>query len=104
MASRKYADNAAAELARLKQEHPAIAAGIPQHVVELLIEQTGIEEAEITIDAKIVEDLGLDSLDVVELAMGLEEKYHVEFDDERAERAITVGDLVRELKDAGARV
>jgi acyl carrier protein len=54
-----------------------------------------VEEDQITMESVIVEDLGADSLDVVELIMRLEEKFDVEIPDEDAEKIQTVGDAVR---------
>ena len=60
---------------------------------ERLVER-GIESDKVTFDAKLVEDLGLDSLDTVEVTMGLEEKFSVEIADEELEDVSTVGEAV----------
>lgn len=58
------------------------------------MEQLGINEAEVTPDASFVEDLGADSLDVVELIMALEEEFDLKITDEEAEKIATVRDAV----------
>ena len=59
----------------------------------LVSEQLGVDRAEMTPSAKILEDLGADSLDVVELVMALEEAFDIEISDEDAELMSTVGDV-----------
>ena len=63
-------------------------------VKEVLVEQLGIEESEITDDASFAEDLDADSLDLVELIMDLEEGFGVKISDEEAQSIGTVGDAV----------
>ena len=65
-----------------------------ERVKEVLTEQLGIEEADITEEASFQEDLDADSLDLVELIMSLEEEFGTEISDEDAERIRTVGDAV----------
>ncbi|MEM7244355.1 MAG: acyl carrier protein [Acidobacteriota bacterium] len=67
---------------------------IRARVKEIIVEQLGVEEEEINDDASFVNDLGADSLDVVELVMALEEAFGVEISDEDAEKIGTVGDAV----------
>ncbi len=57
--------------------------------------QLGVEEGSITPESSFVEDLGADSLDVVELVMALEEEFGVEIPDDQAEKIVTVGDAVK---------
>ncbi len=57
--------------------------------------QLGVEEEKITPASSFVEDLGADSLDVVELVMALEEEFGIEIPDDQAEKIITVGDAVK---------
>ena len=64
-----------------------------QTVVDILVEQLGVQEAQLAPDARLEEDLGADSLDKVEIIMTLDEKFNVSVPDERAERVSTVGDL-----------
>ena len=61
----------------------------------MIAEELEVDEAQITMDSLIVDDLGADSLDVVELIMRLEEKFSVEIPDEEAEKIQTVGDAVK---------
>ncbi len=72
-------------------------AGTFDRVKAIVVEQLGVAEAEVTPEASFVEDLGADSLDVVELVMALEEEFDVEIPDEDAEKIITVGEAVKYL-------
>jgi acyl carrier protein len=72
-------------------------AGTFDRVKTIVVEQLGVAEAEVTPEASFVEDLGADSLDVVELVMALEEEFDVEIPDEDAEKIITVGEAVKYL-------
>jgi acyl carrier protein len=56
--------------------------------------QLGVEEEKITPESSFVEDLGADSLDVVELVMALEDEFKIEIPDDQAEKIVTVGDAV----------
>ncbi len=69
-----------------------------EKIRDFLVEQLGIDEDAITMDASFEDDLGADSLDLVELVMALEEEYDVEIDDEEAEKLKTVGDAVNYIK------
>ena len=62
-------------------------------IAQVLAEQLGVDKSTITKDSKIVEDLGADSLDVVELLMTLEDAYNVKVSDEEATGLSTVGDI-----------
>ncbi len=66
-----------------------------EDVKAVIAEELEVEEDQIQMDSKIVDDLGADSLDVVELIMRLEEKFDVEIPDEDAEKIQTVGDAVK---------
>lgn len=72
---------------------------IEQRVKDIMVEQLGVNADQVTPDAKIVEDLGADSLDVVELIMGLEEEFGYEIPDQEAEKLQTVGDVVKYIED-----
>jgi len=63
-------------------------------VREIVCEQLGVTEDEVSPSAAFIEDLGADSLDIVELVMALEEEYDLEISDEDAEKIRTVGDVV----------
>ncbi len=67
-------------------------------VKRIIIDQLGVEEAEVTEDASFVDDLGADSLDTVELVMALEEEFGIEIPDEDAEKIITVGDAIKYIE------
>lgn len=64
-------------------------------VKAVIAEELEVDEEQITMESQIVEDLGADSLDVVELIMRLEEKFELEIPDEDAEKIQTVGDAVK---------
>jgi len=67
-------------------------------IKEMIAEQLGIGAEQVTDDAKFIDDLGADSLDVVELVMALEEEFDVEIADEEAENIATVGDAITFIK------
>ena len=69
-----------------------------EKICAILCDQLDVEEDKITMDADIVDDLGADSLDVVDLVMSLEEEFDCEIPDEAAETVKTVGDLVRYIE------
>lgn len=63
-------------------------------IKEVVVEQLSVDVNEVKEDAKFVEDLGADSLDVVELVMALEEKFDIEIPDDEAEKIATVKDVI----------
>jgi acyl carrier protein len=67
---------------------------VEQRVKEIIVEQLGVNESEVKPEAKFVDDLGADSLDLVELVMALEEEYNMEISDEDAEKILSVGDAI----------
>jgi acyl carrier protein len=70
-----------------------------EKVKEIIIEQLGVSETSITTEASFIDDLGADSLDIVELIMALEEEFDLEIPDNDAEKVVTVGDVVDYIKD-----
>ena len=69
-----------------------------EKVKETVVEQLGVEEDEVTMESSFIDDLGADSLDIVELIMALEEEFDIEVPDEEAEKITTVGDVVEYIK------
>ncbi|MFZ2314065.1 MAG: acyl carrier protein [Gammaproteobacteria bacterium] len=67
---------------------------IETRVKKIVVEQLGVKEDEVTVDASFVDDLGADSLDTVELVMALEEEFETEIPDEDAEKILTIKDAV----------
>jgi acyl carrier protein len=67
-------------------------------VKQIIVEQLGVNESEVQPNAKFIDDLGADSLDLVELVMALEEEYNMEISDEDAEKIQTVGDAIEYIK------
>ena len=67
-------------------------------VKEVVIEQLDCDPVEVKEDSKFIEDLGADSLDVVELVMALEEKFDIEIPDEDAEKILTVADAIKYIE------
>ena len=70
-----------------------------EKVREILAEQLDIETEEITMESQIADDLGADSLDVVELLMSIEDEFQVEIPDEEIENIKTIGELVKYIED-----
>lgn len=68
-------------------------------VKDIVVEQLGVDEEEVNEQASFVDDLGADSLDIVELVMALEEEFDLEIPDEDAEKIKTVGDAVSYIKE-----
>ena len=69
-------------------------------VKAIVVEQLGVDEAEVTIDSTFIDDLGADSLDIVELVMAFEEEFNVEIPDDVAEKIKTVKDTVEYIDSA----
>lgn len=63
-------------------------------VKEIVVEQLGVDEADVAMDSTFIDDLGADSLDIVELIMAFEEEFNIEIPDEIAEKIKTVKDAV----------
>ena len=71
-----------------------------EKVKGIIVEQLGVAETSVTIEASFIDDLGADSLDIVELVMALEEEFDMEIPDADAEKVVTVGDVVDYIKDS----
>lgn len=69
-----------------------------ERVKNVIVDQLSVDADEVTLEASFVNDLGADSLDVVELIMGLETEFDIEIPDEDAEKISTVGDAVEYIK------
>jgi acyl carrier protein len=67
-------------------------------VKKIIVEQLGVDESEVTLDAHFIDDLGADSLDTVELILSFEEAFDISIPDEDAEKLETVGKAVEYLK------
>ena len=70
-----------------------------EKVKGIIVEQLGVAEASVTLEASFIDDLGADSLDIVELVMALEEEFDIEIPDADAEKVTTVGDVVDYIKE-----
>ncbi len=70
-----------------------------EQIKKILAEQFSMNEDDITVDTSFTEDIGADSLDLVELVMALEQEFDIEIDDDEVEKIKTVGDAVRYIKD-----
>jgi acyl carrier protein len=69
-----------------------------EKVKKIIVEQLGVEEEDIALESSFIDDLGADSLDIVELIMALEEEFDIEIPDSEAEKIATVGDAVDFIK------
>ena len=67
-------------------------------VAEILVDQLDVEKDKVTMEASIIDDLGADSLDVVDIIMSLEEEFGVEIPDDQVENMKTVGDIVKYIE------
>ena len=68
-------------------------------VKEIVMDKLGVEDSQITLEASFTNDLGADSLDIVELVMGFESEFDISIPDEDAEKIGTVGDAIKFLKE-----
>ncbi|MBQ5561265.1 MAG: acyl carrier protein [Lachnospiraceae bacterium] len=66
----------------------------------IISEVLNVDADEITMETSFVDDLGADSLDVFQIIMGIEEEFEIEIDNESAEKIVTVGDAVEQIKNA----
>ncbi len=72
---------------------------VERRVIEIIVEQLGVSEEEVTMEASFIDDLGADSLDLVELIMAMEEEFGIEISDEDAEKIQTVQDVVNYINE-----
>lgn len=72
---------------------------VAEKVKEMIIKQLDSKESEVVPEARFIDDLGADSLDIVELIMALEDEYGLEIPDEDAEKMETVGDAIRYIEE-----
>ena len=70
-----------------------------EKVKEIIVEQLGVTDTAVTRESSFIDDLGADSLDIVELVMALEEEFDMEIPDADAEKVVTVGDVVDYIKE-----
>lgn len=83
-------------MGRIPNERGEISmASIEDKVKSIIVEQLGISEDEVKPEASFIDDLGADSLDIVELVMAMEEEFEIEIPDEEAENIKTVGDAIK---------
>ncbi len=74
---------------------------LEERVSEIVAEQLGVSRDELVLEASFIDDLGADSLDIVELVMTMEEEFDVEIPDEDAEKIQTIGEAISYLKERG---
>ena len=67
---------------------------------DIIVEVLNVDESEVKMDSTFVDDLGADSLDVFQIIMGLDEEFDIEIPNEEAEKIVTVGDAVEQIKNA----
>jgi acyl carrier protein len=79
-----------------------MAENIQEKVTEIIVEQLGVSADQVKPESKMIEDLGADSLDAVELVMAVEEEFGIEVPDEEAEKLISVGDIISHVENAQA--
>lgn len=71
-----------------------VVSNVLERVTKIVVDRLGVEESKVTLEATFKDDLGADSLDVVELVMELEDEFDLQFSDEDSEKIVTVGDAV----------
>ena len=79
-----------------------MASPVEQKVKQIIVEQLGVDESQVDNKASFVDDLGADSLDIVELVMEFEKEFNIDIPDEDAEKLRTVGDALTYLKSKSA--
>ncbi|NLD17847.1 MAG: acyl carrier protein [Tissierellia bacterium] len=66
---------------------------------DVIVENLGVSEEEVTLESSLIDDLGADSLDAVELSMAIEDEFDVEIEDEEFQELKTVGDILRAIEE-----
>jgi acyl carrier protein len=72
---------------------------LENRISDIIVEQLGVSKEEIKPEASFIDDLGADSLDIVELVMAMEEEFDIEISDEAAEKIRTVGDAIQYIRE-----
>lgn len=67
---------------------------------DIIVEVLNVDETEVTMESTFIDDLGADSLDVFQIIMGIEEEFDIDIPNEEAEKIVTVGDAVEQIKKA----
>ena len=67
---------------------------------DIIVEVLNVDETEVTMESTFIDDLGADSLDVFQIIMGIEEEFDIEIDNDDAEKIVTVGDAVEQIRTA----
>lgn len=76
--------------------------GLEDRVTEIIVEQLGVSKEEVVPEASFIDDLGADSLDIVELVMAMEEEFDIEIPDEDAEKIQTIHDAISYIRGRSA--
>jgi acyl carrier protein len=76
-----------------------MAEAVEEKVKQIIVDELGVEESEVTLNARFIDDLGADSLDTVELVMRFEEEFGIEIPDEDAEKILSVRDAVKYIEE-----
>ena len=84
---------------KIKEVHKMSSEEVFEKIKEIIVNQLGVTDTAVTLEASFIDDLGADSLDIVELVMALEEEFDMEIPDEDAEKVVTVGDVVEYIKE-----
>ena len=91
--NKSFANLGGGELGKMSSEE------ILEKVKGIIVEQLGVAENTVTMEASFIDDLGADSLDIVELVMAIEEEFDIEIPDSDAEKVVTVEDVVEYIKE-----
>ena len=75
---------------------------LEDRVTEIIVEQLGVSKQEVVPEASFIDDLGADSLDIVELVMAMEEEFDIEIPDEDAEKIQTIADAIKYIRERAA--